>query len=227
VPGTLVGSNQLAPEQIISYDAGYQGWYLKHRLRIRADLFFNHISDLISFSNLVTPATFFNGGLQATQGRGGGSADIYGGEAGMEFLATSWLTGFANFSYVEIGQTYSGGLARGAPRFKANGGLRTEFENGLSGEALIHYVGSATYGLNGAFAAFAGFPGGSPAPNGRVGSYVLLNLRGAYKFWQEKKAGREAEVAITAFNSLNDKHQEHPLGETIASRVMGWLTIRY
>jgi hypothetical protein len=26
---------------------------------------------------------------------------------------------------------------------------------------------------------------------------------------------------------LNDKHKEHPLGDTIGSRVMGWLTVRF
>ena len=31
----------------------------------------------------------------------------------------------------------------------------------------------------------------------------------------------------SAFNALNDKHKEHPLGDTIGSRVLGWLTVRY
>ena len=42
------GAPNLDPEQIISYEAGYQGWFFKHRLRLRADLFFNHISDLVT-----------------------------------------------------------------------------------------------------------------------------------------------------------------------------------
>jgi len=68
------------------------------------------------------------------------------------------------------------------------------------------------------------------APAARVGSYNLLNLRTGYKFWQQKaEAGymRDAEVAISAFSALNDTHKEHPLGDTIGSRVMGWLTVRY
>jgi iron complex outermembrane receptor protein len=235
--GFLVGSNQLAPEQIISYDAGYQGWYWKHRIRVRLDLFYNHISDLITNSNLSNPPTFFNGGTQGFQGQGGGSADIYGGEAGIEVLATSWLSAFANYSYQELNQTYrlgnnlsSNRVARGAPRFKANVGARAEFDNGLNGEAVLHYVGSAQYPIDPGFAAFLSPPFTIPAtlpPDTRVGSYVLVNLRGAYKVWREKPTGREAELAVTVFNALNDKHKEHPLGETIGSRVMGWLTIRY
>jgi iron complex outermembrane receptor protein len=38
---------------------------------------------------------------------------------------------------------------------------------------------------------------------------------------------REAEVAVSAFNALNDKHKEHPLGDTIGSRVMGWVTLKF
>jgi iron complex outermembrane recepter protein len=63
-----------------------------------------------------------------------------------------------------------------------------------------------------------------------VGSYNLLNLRGGYKFWKQKASAgylREAEVAVSAFNALNDRHKEHPLGDTIGSRVMGWLTVRF
>lgn len=221
-PNPLFGSNLLGPEQIISYDLGYQGWYWKHRVRTRVDLFFNHITDLIGTGQIPGSlnVTFFNGGSASQKG---GSADIYGGEAGIEFLALPWLSGFANFAYQEIGQTFTANnnVVRGAPRFKINGGLRADFENGLNGEAALYYYGSARYGINPAFQQFLG-----PAtPDTRVGSYFLLNLRAAYKFWKEN-GGHKAELAISVFNALNDKHKEHPLGATIGSRAMGWLTIR-
>ena len=208
------GSTGLSPEQIVSYEAGYQGWYFRHRLSVRANVFYNHLSDLII---PVTP--------QPIQG---GNADIYGGEAGFEFLATRWLTGFANYSYQEINQTFTADARRGGPRSKWNAGLRGEWDNGFSGEILYHYVGAATYPINQAFSSFAPF--GVAVPDPRVGSYNLLNFRGAYKFWQQKaEAGymRDAEVAITAFNALDDEHKEHPLGDTIGRRVMGWITVRF
>ncbi len=118
-------------------------------------------------------------------------------------------------------------MKRGAPRFKVNTGLRADFENGLNGEAVLHYVGSARYNIDPGFSAFSSFPfGGATPPDTRVGSYFLLNLRGAYKFWKVQGIDK-AEIAISAFNALNDKHKEHPLGETIKSRAMGWLTINY
>jgi iron complex outermembrane receptor protein len=213
------GSTNLSPEKIVSYELGYQGWYFRHRLRIRADLFFNHLSNLMQgVATSQTTATFINGGV----------GDIYGGEAGAELLVTRSLSGFANFSYEEIGQTFSGSAQRGAPRYKANGGLRGEWDNGINGEVALYHVGAATYPISGFYPAFAPF--GVVSPNPRVGSYNLLNIRAAYKFWQQKaEAGymRDAEVAVTAFNALDDRHKENPVGDTIGSRVMGWLTVRY
>jgi iron complex outermembrane receptor protein len=224
----LVGSHETGPEKIVSYDLGYQGWYWKHRIKARVDVFFNHITDLIGDSVVATgspTSTFFNGGSFTS---GGGTADIYGGEAGIEFLAFPWLSGFANVAYQDIGQTYpsSNRVRRGAPHWKVNGGLRSDFENGINGEAVLHYVGPAHYGIDPGFAALSSIPGVAPPPNTRVGSYVLLNLRGAFRFWRDNGKDK-AELAISVFNALNDKHKEHPLGETIKSRVMGWLTIKH
>ena len=219
----VTGSTGLAPEQISSYEVGYQGWYWKHRLRIRADLFFNHVSNLIGSRPVSGGAsTFVNDS---------GAADIYGGEAGIEFLASRWLSGFANYAYEEIGQSFSGTVRRGAPRSKVSAGLRTEWENGLSGEISYYYVGAVTYPIAQSFTTLANLPTtGITTPGDRVRSYNLLNLRAGYRFWQQKAAAgymRDAEVAVSVFNALNDEHKEHPLGDLISRRVMGWLTLRF
>jgi iron complex outermembrane receptor protein len=215
------GSSNLDPEKIVSYEIGYQGWFLKHRLRLRADLFYNHLKDLIQFNALSTGAP--------TSPTNGGSGDIYGGEAGVEILFTPWLSGFANYSYQDFDQNFVNQSRRTGAQSKVSAGMRIDMENGLNGEALFHYVGPTTYPISPVFGSFAPITG-EPAPNPRVGSYTLLNLRGAYRFWEERAPTghmRQAEVAISVFNALNDRHKEHPLGETIKSRVMGWLTIKY
>ena len=209
-PIPLFGSQKLNPEQIISYEAGYQGWWMKHRLRTRLDLFFNHLSDLINFQTIGTTRTLVNGG----------EADIYGTEAGLEFLATRWLSGFANVSYQKIGQTFTGVSRRGGPDWKANVGLRGDWDSGINGELAVHYVAGATYPLIELFTALAPVLPSAVSPT--IDSYTLLNLRGGYRFWHDK-----AEVAVAVFNALNDRHKEHPLGDTLGSRVMGWLTLRY
>jgi iron complex outermembrane receptor protein len=214
-PRFAQGAPNLSPERIVSYQAGYQGWFFQHRLRARGELFYNHLSDLIS--NL------------SGQGVNQGDANIYGVEVGVEFLATRWLTAFANYTYQGVDQNLPPDTQRAVPRNKANAGLRGEWENGLSAEVLYHYYGAATYPLSQAFTTFAPLGGFTP-PSPRVSGYNLLNLRGAYRFWQQKAAAgflREAEVAVSAFNATDDKHKEYPLGDTIGSRWMGWLTVRF
>ncbi len=218
-----LGSSNLNPEEIVSYDLGYQGWFYRHRLRFRADLFFNHLSNLINFlptgPGIADPVVAANGG----------SGDIYGGEVGAEYLATRWLSGFANFAYEEISQTFTGTAQRGAPRFKFNAGVRGEWDNGLTSEAALFHVSSASYPIGTAFTNFAPIGGFTP-PSSRVGSYNLLNMRAGYRFWQQKAAAgymRDAEVAVSVFNALNDEHKEYPLGDLIGRRVMGWLTVRF
>jgi iron complex outermembrane receptor protein len=213
----VLGSSSLQPEKIRSYEAGYQGWFLRHRVRVRAELFLNHLSNLqqvrATGAAPTDPTTIVNEGL----------ADIYGGEAGIEMLLTSWLSGFANYSYQEFGQSFTGFSRRGMPRIKWNVGMRGDWTSGINAELLYHYIGAATYPIADAFTQLAPlFPAGTTVPSERVGSYGLLNLRFGYRFWHER-----AEAAFSAFNALNDKHKEYALGDTIGSRVMGWLTLKF
>ena len=210
----VVGTDNLSPEQIIAYELEYQGWFWQHRLRVRSSFFYNHISDLIEFVQ-TGPAP-----QDPVSAINNGEADIFGGELGLEFWATSWLSGYVNGAFQEIGQTIRGINERAGPRFKINGGVRVQSDLGLSGEAGVHFVSAATYPLASAFTTLAPF--GVVAPDARVGPYTLLNLRAGYSFWNDK-----AEVAVSVFNALNDRHKEHPLGDTIGSRVLGWLTLKF
>jgi iron complex outermembrane receptor protein len=127
----------------------------------------------------------------------------------------------------ESSQALTGPSQRAGTRFKYNDGLRVQWETGLGGEIVYHWVGAATYPLSSAFSMFSDL--GVVPPDPYVGNYHLLNMRGAYRFWQEAAVNgyrREAEVAISVFNALNDTHREHPLGDLIGSRVMGWLTVK-
>ena len=209
------GSHTLKPERITSYEAEYQGWFLDHRARVRLTVFDNHIADIIEAVGLSpTFGTWMNVP---------GVADIHGAEAGLEFLPASWLKGYVNYSYQSISQSVTGAARRGGPRSTVNGGLRANWDNGLNADAAVHYVGGASYPIRteiySTFSTIGLIPS-SAIPSERVDSYTLLNLRGGYRFWNQR-----AEVAISAYNSLNDRHREHPLGDMIGSRVMGWFTL--
>ncbi len=211
---TVLGSENIGPEQIIASELEYQGWFWQHRLRVRSSFFYNHISDLIEFVQTGPSPT------DPVSATNNGEADIFGGELGLEYWVTSWLSGFANGAFQEIGQTIRGINERAGPRFKINGGVRVQSDLGWSGEALVHFVSATTYPLASAFTTLAPF--GVVAPDAQVGPYTLLNLRAGYSFWND-----QAEVAISVFNALNDRHKEHPLGDTIGSRVLGWLTLKF
>lgn len=218
----ILGSSNVSPEQIASYELGYQGWWWEHRLRTRVTGFYNHISDLIAFrnptGNPLNPVRPVNGGV----------ADVYGGEVGAEVLLTSWLSGFANYAYQEVGQTSSGFSRRGFPHHKVNVGLRMNWSP-FTGEVLYHHVGDASYPLADAFTNLARFfPAGTVLPHEQVSNYNLLNLRLGYLLWRQQTADyiREAELAVSVFNALHDTHREHPLGDLLGTRVMGWLTVK-
>jgi len=222
IPSSIVGSTNITPEQIVLYELGYQGWWWEHRLRTRVTGFFNHISDLIAFR------TVSNVPLNTVRPLNGGIADIYGGQVGVEALITSWLSGFANYAYQEVGQSSTGFSRRGFPPHKVNAGLRLNW-NPFRGEILYHHVGAASYPLADAFTHLERFfPAGTLIPSEDVRSYNLLNLRLGFLLWREQTGDhvREAELAISVFNALHDTHREHPLGDLLGTRVMGWLTVK-
>jgi iron complex outermembrane receptor protein len=214
VPNLLQGSHNLQPEQIVSYEAEYQGWYLDHRLRTRVAVFHNHLKNLID-AVPVSPTI-------GTWANSPGVADIQGAEIGIEVIATSWLRGFANYSNQHTNQSITDFQRRGGPSSSANGGIRTEWDNGLNGEIAVHYVGSGAYPIRPAYSQFAnlGLIPQSAVPDPNVGNYTLMNVRAGYRFWQNR-----AEFALSVFNALNDQHREHHLGDVISSRVMGWFTL--
>lgn len=219
-PTVARGSSNLDPERIISYELSYQGWFWAHRLRLRANLFFNHITDLI---NVITVSPGVASYINIP-----GQADIYGGEVGMEGLLTQWFTGFANVTYQDVGQSFIDTSQRGVPQWIINAGLRGNFGTTWNSELLFHHVASTDYPLTTTILSLAPLSGIGP-PSQTVGSYNLLNLRFGYRFWQEKSpAGymRDAEIALSVFNALNDTHREHPLGDLLGTRVMGWLTVK-
>jgi len=141
---------------------------------------------------------------------------------------TSWLSGFTNYAYQEVAETSGEVSLRGFPHHKINVGLRATWSP-FTGEVLYHHVGGASYPLSELFTNLAPFyPAGTILPQEHAPSYNLLNLRLGYLLWQQQTGDwvREAELAISVFNALNDNHREHPLGDLLGTRVMGWLTVK-
>ncbi len=216
------GGTQQLPEQITSYEIAYQGWFWQHRLRVRANGYYNLLRDFFDPQTPGQDNTNFQFDLVFVNRRE--KAKIWGGEVGLEALFMPWLSGFANYSYRQYDQNFGRGklttsVRRGGPQNKVNVGLRGRWGSGITMEVIYHYVGKATYPIVNGFQFAPLF--GNTAPQHRVPDYHLLNIRGGYRFWDDR-----AEVALSVFNALNDRHKEHPLGDTIGSRVLGWLIVK-
>lgn len=124
----------------------------------------------------------------------------------------------SRYEQPKISQTFVGPGRCGGPAWKVNAGLLGEWDNGLSREATVYYVTAATYPVIETYQTLAPF--GATELKSCVDAYTLLNLRDAYRFWKQQAAGgyvRDAEVEVSAFSSLNNKHKEHPLDNTIGS----------
>jgi outer membrane receptor protein involved in Fe transport len=147
------GNKNLDPEEITSYELGYQTLLFK-RLKARVDLFYN---DLRNMSTGVTQTDDLEFTI-LTQGDG----YVFGGEIGVEFLFSDWLKGFANYSYQQ--RHADPNILGLGPRHKGNIGLSFNLPKRFEADVFMNAVGRST---------------GAPAP---VDPYTTLNLRLGYPF---------------------------------------------
>jgi iron complex outermembrane receptor protein len=147
------GNKNLDPEEITSYELGYQTLLFK-RLKARVDLFYN---DLRNMSTGVTQTDDLEFTV-LTQGDG----YVFGGEIGVEFLFSDWLKGFANYSYQQ--RHADPNILGLGPRHKGNIGLSFNLPKRFEADVFMNAVGRST---------------GAPAP---VDPYTTLNLRLGYPF---------------------------------------------
>jgi iron complex outermembrane receptor protein len=153
VPVSIRGNRDLDPEEIISYELGYQA-VLFQRLKARIDLFYNDLRNMSTGVTQTGPAEF----TVLTSGDG----YIFGGEIGFEFLFNNWLKGFANYSYQ---QRHADRNVLGiGPRHKGNIGLSFNLPKRFEADVFMNSVGRST---------------GLPAP---VDPYTTVNLRLGYPF---------------------------------------------
>jgi iron complex outermembrane receptor protein len=196
-PVVVKGSRGLEPEEITSYELGYQT-VLFERLKARIDLFYNKL-DKLSLGPLSLPAN----PLELVLLTGGGGS-FYGGEVAFEFLFSEWLKGFVNYSYQERDVALK--LLGMGPHHKGNVGLNFTLPKGFEGDVYVSTVGQST---------------GSP---GKVDSYSLVNLRLGYQF---KLLGAKGELDVRVFNLFNDRHREIPGGDIIERRITGGLQFNF
>ena len=210
-PNTIIvqarGNADLFPEKITSYEIGYQA-LLSPKFWAKLDLFYNNLEDFIAFKTIgyqdVSPILGYPAGSVIVPGiksyTNAGKSKAIGGEFGFEFIAARWLQAAINYSYQDITweeddpltpENEKGQRVKFSPRDKINGNLRLNFDNGLSANLMVHYVGETEKNETWAY--------------GKVDAYTLVNFRLGYRFLKET-----TELGVTVYNLFDKKHFEYP-----------------
>ena len=227
-PLTITQNENIDPEKLTSFEVGYQTSLLQGHLRFSLSLFYNQLSDLIQPAYPRDPMLYMSG-IEITYGNldedaGGNPLDaakeVKGLEAEIRYRPAYWITAFANYSFADAWDNIYDEEDRRTPRHKANAGVTAKLDMGISTTVTAHYVGEAYW------------PPSiirEPYPEmfhmfvlGETPSYLLLNLRLAYRFLKDR-----AEVAGFVFNLLDDDHREFPMGEEIDRRFAGSVKITF
>ena len=202
---TLIGNTELSPEWITSLEFGYRG-KIGNRLKLNVDTFFNRLHGL---TEIVYLESYHENAL--FPGSPGGiipslasianvrDAEARGGEIAMDLTITRWLTAQANYSYQHVTDLETGVEIESAPRHKVNPGLYAKLGKSMRVSLFANYVDRTVW------------------DGVEINSYTLLNSMISYKMGN-------TDIALSAFNVLNNRHQEHPQGDEVGRSVVLSLT---
>ncbi len=232
----------LQPEQILTTEVGYLNSQSDY-FTVDSALFYNRASNLIELapsqpitlgdvSGQQVPTApgsstglyplFVNGFENQCQAYG-----VYGAEIGLRTFPVEGLDVYANYTLMDVKQDNSrcdasqrALMANDArtSAHKVNAGVQVRTPIGVGGSIDFHYVSPQDWAeqvidVQHQRFAFQSF---------HLDAYTLLNARVGYRFLRD-----QAELSAVAFNLLDDKHREHPFGQVIDRRLMGFLSCKF
>ncbi len=127
-----VGSDELRPERLDSYEIGYQGLFFE-KLELNIETYFTRYKHIITAGSTLA--------LDNTS-----RADTSGFEVSVKYPFASWLSLYTNYSFINFNariaddSSENGGPDDTTPEQKANLGFRVKLKNGFSGNLDLHYV---------------------------------------------------------------------------------------
>ncbi|MCU0690632.1 MAG: TonB-dependent receptor [Polyangiaceae bacterium] len=218
----------LQPERILATELGYINQELDW-LSVDTAAYYNRVTDLV----ILAPNVFATPSDRRItplfdQGTGRYTAafsafanqcaafNVYGGEVGVRVYPIAGFDVFANYAYNDTVIDRPPGCNDPADRrtshHKINAGVQVRTKPGVDGEITLNYVSDQVWSERVVSQAGDIVSEDFPLP-----SYTLLNARLGYRFIEDR-----FEVSATAFNILNDKHQEHPFTQVVGQRFMGF-----
>ena len=232
----FVAGSKLAPERISAVELGYQNQENEY-FEWEVAAYLQHVSDFINGAPfpVATPSDVAQGnaGFNQTTGRytiayGGlvnecATRDLYGGEAGVPVYPVVGLDLFANYAWTRFHDNIPQGCFAKPfghqSEHKVNAGVQVRTALGIDGEVAFHYVSDQTWTE---MVASLGSTADVKYESFPLDGYTLVNARLGYRFYKNR-----AEVSATAFNLLDNVHREHPIGQLVGRRFMGFMAYRF
>jgi iron complex outermembrane receptor protein len=198
----MLPNSELRPESVTNYELGYQA-KPSSRAKFFANLHYSTAKDLIAQER--EPPTYPYGGygyfgpLFKDYFVNQWKATAIGGEIGLDYLLTDWLTGSINYAYIDVKDITNHRDYKASPKNKVNIGFSADWKNGLNANLTCHYIDTTLWSNSLASYPVAGrlFLKNDP--------YFLVNTRVGYRFNKDSM-----EVAFAVYNLFDDKHYEYP-----------------
>lgn len=230
-------TGRVQPERILTAELGYIN-QMSEYFDVDLTAYANRVTDLLTLAppQFLTPAQ-----LAAGAGAFDTSAsvarfpvqysafvnqcvdfNVLGGEAGVRTYPVQGLDLFANYALNVVSPDRPPGCDvpddQRTSVHKVNLGAQVRTKPGIDGEVTFHYLTSQRW-VERDLDTTRGELVYKELP---LPGYTLLNARLGYRF-----PGDHAELSATAWNLLGNVHQEHPFGQFVGRRFMGFFQYQF
>jgi outer membrane receptor protein involved in Fe transport len=226
---------RLKPESSLSAELGYLQHFSKgdsEFATLDASGFFNRVSNLIQLAD-ARPLTLGDvrrglGGLDTATGLyplffGGfenqcQQYDSYGLEIAARFFPKEGFDVYGNYSFNAVSVDQSACAVsrvvdpdQRTSQHKLNGGLQIRTKLGIDASIDVNFASAPKWSERVVQSARFDLP-----------AYTLLGGRLGYRFWKD-----HADVSAVIFNALNIEHRQHPFGQLLGRRLMGFFSYTF
>jgi outer membrane receptor for ferrienterochelin and colicin len=239
---TQAAATRIQPEQILSTEIGYLNSQ-SDSFTFDSALFYNRVNGLVDLapSRPVTLADVSSQSVPTAESASTGlfplfangfenqcqTYAVYGAELGVRTFPVEGLDVYANYTAMHVTQDNSGcsperaaliALDARTSAHKINAGVQVRTPVGVDGSVDVHYVSpqdwaEQTIDLQRQQLVFQSY---------HLPDYALLNARLGYRFFRNR-----AEVSAVGFNLLGLQHREHPFGQVLDRRIMGFVSYKF
>jgi iron complex outermembrane receptor protein len=234
-------SFRLKPEQILTTELGYMNQESDY-FTVDTAVFYNHATNLIELAplravtvgdintNVPTGPSdstgFYPLFLQGFENQCQ-QYNVYGAELGARVFPVDGVDFYANTTLMDVKQDESRCTAAQASLLqtdartsavKVNTGVQLRSKIGIDGSIDFHYVSPQDWAeqvsnVQKQDIEYQSF---------HLPAYTLLNASVGYRFLKN-----QADVRGVAFNLLDDQHREHPFGQVLDRRLMGYFSYKF